>query len=529
MLKTSHALASIVLLAWGCASAPPSPAPAAIDAALAPEPPSTPVAYVNDLDRYAQLRVRITYGGGAATSLNGCPTNGYGVENWQDALKGDRLVTAGFTVKGPDGQTVTLEPVAIRTKKKWLGFGYECTTALIEREYRSPLYSLAAWSSGNFELRTTTHVREKPTAETTDIIARVTAAALSASGTTAPLALPVSAQIRVLAEDAGPNLSSTAGTDIYLDQPTMPAPYTGSLTIGGRVVPVTIEARLLNRASLFSSEAVLAPSAFSTLSADRILQTPIVPAPQGVPRQTVEAYVAARQSAAYNAVRNATTIDALSGGCENLEQTLAEAGMSPVDQALSLWAVVNRNSRLPQIDRDQARCLKSRSGLLQKAGVTLQDSGPPIDETKPASRAEMLVTVAPHGGERDNLTDFFKTTDRRLAAARMLFGYPVAVLDPDSVLTTAGHAEMANAESWLVYGSAPTQPFLTNFGCYAYPADDGLWRARARAERQDGETRDYDIVMQFYKAPADSARIRAVEINPRTESREDWMNCRSAR
>lgn len=527
MPKRSNALVAIALLAWGCASAPPSPAPETVEATLSPPPATT--AYVNDPDRYAQLRVRITYGGAAASSLSACPKSGYGVKAWRDILRGDRLVTAGFTVKGPDGQTVTMEPVAIRTKTKWFGLGYECNTALIEREYRSPLYSLNTWSSGSYEVRTTTHVREKPTAETTDIIARVTAAVASTSGTTAPLAQPLSDQVRALSNDSGPNLSSTAGTDIFLDQPTLPAPYTDSLTIGDRVVPVEIEVRLVNRASLFANGTELAPESFAGLSAARVLQTPIVPASQGVARQTVEAYIAAEQSAAYNAVRNATTGDALSAGCDNLEQTVAEAGMSPTDQALALWAVVNRNSRMSKVERDQARCLQNRAALLKNAGITLDEPVRIVPEARPSTQAEMLVTVAPQGSERDNLTDFFKTTDRRVSAAEKLFGYPVAVVDPDAVLTSAGHPTMANSESWIVYGSTQDRPFLVNFGCYSYPADDGLWRARARAQRPDGVMTDYDVLLRFRTAQGAPARIHAVEVQPRTESREDWMNCRTAR
>jgi len=519
-------LAATTAILGGCVTAP-APAPVVAESVVAALPAATTgesPSYVANRELYAQLRVRISYGGQAATNMNLCPREGFGVEDWKNILKGDRLTTAGFTVTAPDGQVISLEPMAVRSRGNI--FGVNCNTALLEREYRSPLYALQTHASDKFEVKTSTHRRDRPDENVTDLIGRVVQLVGMTSGTTAPLAKPVADETRRILAASGPDLSSTTGSDIFLSAPTLPEAYTGTLMLGNREIPVRITVHLQNRASIFNDATALSPAAFAGLTPDLILQTRLVPPSSGVSQQTVQAFLMARQSAAYSQIRNATTMDTLQSGCGNLEQTLTEAGLTNTDQLLILWALISKNIGLDQAQREQARCLRDRQTYLDGVGVKLADPVidlPPPPPSRASSSGEMLVAVAP-SGDSDNLVRFFKLNSDHGALADTLFAYPLALQDPDSVLMPADRRPVAHPDSWAAYAVARDRPFFTNFGCYSYGGETGEWRARARIEGPDGP-RDYALTLSFRTGPDGKALIHGVALAPAATTPADF-GCR---
>lgn len=494
-------------------------------AATLPPAAATPAtAYVSDPELYAQLRVRISYDGQAANNLNLCPTEGFGVEDWKDILRGDRLTTAGFTVTTPDGVVIPVEPVAVRSKVDL--FRIKCSTAILEREYRSSLYALQTHASGRFEVKTSTHQRIRPDDNITTLIGQVVQLVAATSGTTAPLAKPVADQTTAILAGSGPDLTSTVGSDIFLTNPTMPEPYTGTLTLRDRVIPVRVTVHLENRASIFNTARALSPTAFAGLHPNRILQTPLAPPPNGGPAQTVDAFLMAKQNAAYTQIVNATTMATLQSGCFNLEQTLRDAGLTNTDQSLVLWAMISKNGSLTVAQRDQAKCLQDRKTYLEGVGIKLMD--PIEDDPEPVARAstigEMLIAVAP-SGDSDNLVQFFKLNSDHGALADTLFSYPLALQDPDSVIMPANRRPVAHPDSWAAYAVARDRPFFTNFGCYAYGgAPAGEWPAKARVETPDGP-RDYAVLLRFRSGAEGRALIQEVVLTPAATTPENF-SCR---
>lgn len=507
-------LSATATLLAGCMTAPePEPVVAATVAAAMPAPAPPTTAYVMNPELYAQLRVRISYEGRAANNMDLCPTEGFGVGDWKNILKGDRLTTSGFTVTTPDGAVISMEPMAVRSQTNF--FGTKCSTALLEREYRSPLYALQSHASGKFEVRTSTHRRDKPDENITSLISDAVHLVGLASGTTAPLAKPIADQTATLLSASGPNLSSITGADIYLTNPNVPEPYSGVLRLRNLEIPVRITVHLENRASIFNSATALTQAAFAGLNPHLILQTPLVPPSAGVAPQTVDAFLMSRQTAAYNQVINATTMAALESGCANLEQTVRTAGLTNTDQVLVLWALISQNRHLSADQRDQAKCLRDRKTYLDGVGVNLTDPVE-IPDPEPTARAstsgEMLVAVAP-SGESDNLVRFFKLNSDHEPLADTLFGYPVALQDPDNVLMPPNRRPVAHPASWTAYAVARDRPFFTNFGCYAYGGEAGEWRARARAEGADGP-RDYVVTLSFRTGPDGKALIHGISLTP---------------
>ena len=519
-------LAAATVVLASCATAP-ALTPVVAETVAASLPPATNVAaspYVPNPELYAQLRVRISYEGQAANNLNLCPTEGFGVEDWKDILKGDRLTTAGFTVTTPDGVVIPVEPVAVRSQVDW--FSVKCSTALLEREYRSPLYALHTHASGKFEVKTSTHQRIRPDDNVTSLIGQVVQLVVATSGTTAPLAKPVADQTVAILAGGGPDLASTVGSDIFLTNPTMPQPYTGTLRLRDREIPVRVTVHLENRASIFNTATALSPAAFAGLNANRVLQTPLAPPTNGGPAQTVDAFLMARQNAAYTQVVNATTMETLQSGCFNLEQALRDAGLTNTDQSLVLWAMISRNSNLAAAVRDQAKCLQDRKTYLEAVGVKLTD--PVIEQepeapTRASTVGEMLVAVAPVG-DSDNLVRFFKVNSDHDPLSATLFGYPVALQDPDNVLMPADRRPVAYPASWAAYAAARDRPFFTNFGCYAYGGEPGEWRAKARADGSNGP-RDYAVTFAFSTGPDGKAMINGIALTPAAATPADF-GCR---
>lgn len=495
-----------------------------VGATLPPAVAPPAIAYVSDPELYAQLRVRISYEGQAANNLNLCPTEGFGVEDWKDILKGDRLTTAGFTVTTPDGVIVPVEPVTVRSQVDF--FRIKCSTAVLEREYRSSLYALQMHAGAKFEVKTSTHQRIRPDDNITTLIGQVVQLVTATSGTTAPLAKPVADQARTILGGSGPDLTSTVGSDIFLTNPTLPEPYRGALTLRDRVIPVRVTVYLENRASIFNTARVLSPTAFVGLHPNRILQAPLAPSPGGGPAQTVDTYLMSKQSAAYTQVVNATTMATLQSGCFNLEQILRDAGLTNTDQSLVLWAMISKNSNLTAADRDQTKCLQDRKTYLEGVGIKLMDRIE--DEPRPVARAstigEMLVAVAPNG-DSDNLVRFFKLNSNHGALADTLFSYPLALQDPDSVMMPANRRPVAHPDSWAAYAVARDRPFFTNFGCYAYGgAPAGEWPAKARVETPDGP-RDYAVLLRFRTGAEGRALMQEVVLTPAATTPADF-SCR---
>lgn len=520
-------LTAATLILSSCATAP-ALEPVVAETVAASLPPAAAVAapaYVSNPELYAQLRVRISYEGQSATNLNLCPTEGFGVDDWKDILKGDRLTTAGFTVTTPDGVVIPVEPVAVRSQVDW--FSVKCSTAILEREYRSPLYALQTYASGKFEVKTSTHQRIRPDDNITTLIGQVVQLVAATSGTTAPLAKPVADQTVAILAGSGPDLTSTVGSDIFLTNPTMPQPYRGSLRLRNQVIPVRVTVHLENRASIFNTATALSPTAFADLNPNSILQTPLAPPPTGGPAQTIDAFLMAKQSAAYNQVVNATAMATLQSGCLNLEQILRDAGLTNTDQSLALWAMISKNSNLTPAVRDQAKCLQDRKTYLDGVGVKLTDPEPErpvVQPARPSTVGEMLVTLAPVG-DSDNLVRFFKLNSDHGLLADILFGYPVALQDPNSVLVPANRRPVAHPDSWAAYAVARDRPFFTNFGCYAYGgAPAGDWSAKARVETPDGP-RDYAVVLKFRTGADGRALIHDVVMAPAATTPAEF-NCR---
>ena len=483
--------------------------PDLVPIAAAPPPAAAAVAYAHDPERYGQLIVRVTYGAGAASkSLNRCPETGLSVPDWKEVLSGNRRVTAGFTVVTPENQTLTIEPMTVTSRSNLFG-GRKCTTEFHEAEYRSPLYALQPVEGRFFVVKTTAHHTVKATDEVIKLIGDTTRLLLLTHATTAPMARAVADQASSNLRSSGDDLTSTAGLDVFLDRTAAIPPFTYDVVVGGQTIPVTITVTLVNRASLFVSGAALSNTP-TPPSADRVLQTPIRPPSTGQSAQDIEAYLRSAQSTAVQQIAAATTLQGLQAACANLDATLRSAGLTLTDQAIARWALVSRHSPMAPALRDQVACLRTTEATLKRAGLTLTD--PPVVQpvTGPATADQMRLALD-WNGSQDNLIRFFKlNTDRRDLAAT-LFGYPLEIVDPDAVLVRAGQTRLEHPDSWLAHDNAVGRPFFTNFGCYPAPGDDGIWRAGARFQTDQGPV-DYRVNLSFRTAPSGPARVHKVEL-----------------
>jgi hypothetical protein len=486
-----------------------------LDLTLAPvaatPPAAAPPAYAHDPERYGQLIVRVTYGDDAASkSLNACPEAGLDVPDWNRILSGNRQITAGFTVVTPDSQTLSIEPMTVASRSKFFG-GRVCATEFHQAEYRSPLYALQPVEGRYFVVKTTAHHTVKATDEVIKLIGDSTRLLLMTQATTAPMAAAVANEASSNLRSSGEDLTSTAGVDVFLDRTEAIRPFTYTVTAGGRTIPVSITVSLVNRASLFVSGADFAARPVPP-SADRVLQTPIRPPSTGQSAQDIEAYLRTAQSTAVQQIANATTVATLQAACANLDGPLRSSGMTLTDQAVARWALLVRHSSLDPAVRDQATCLRSAEPALKRAGVTLTDPPPPPPPppTAPATGDQMRRAID-WNGSQDNLIRFFKLNSDRRDLAATLFAYPLAIGDPDSVLVRAGQTRLEHPDSWLAFDNAVGRPFFTNFGCYAAPGDDGIWRAGARVQTDQGPV-DYRVTLTFISGPEGPARIHRVEL-----------------
>lgn len=515
----------------GCASAPavaPFEALAVADEALAPgaantSPPAPPTAaYVHDPERYSQLIVRVSYGEGAGSNaIDRCPDSGFEVPRWRDILSGDRWITAGFTVVTPDGLTVAVEPMTVKTTRHWLG-GLKCTTEFHRAEYRSSLYVAQPVEGQRFVVRASAHGRLGATDDTLRLIRSSTQLLMGLSSFTAPMAADIAKGATDNLKGNGESLLSTTGDDIYLDRVAPLPPYTHEVVVGGRRIPVRIEVRLVNHASRFVSGAQFASNP-SPPSAAAILGTVLRPGATSATSQSVQDYLNQQANAALRQIDAADTVSRLSDACENLDAALASAGLTATDKALIRWAVISRTNRLASADRDQARCLRENESLLKRAGVILADppvtrpDSPQTPSMRAATGAEIQAMLG-WNGSQDNLIRFFKLDIHHLAAD--LFAYPLEIVDPDAVLVRAGQTSLGHPDSWRAHAAHPGRPFFTNFGCYS-GGGDGVWRAGGRVEGADGPV-DYAVALSFRTDGLTPARIHRIELSRDREA----LSCR---
>ncbi len=478
-------------------------------AAAPPLPPPATLPYAHDPERYGQLIVRVSYGAGAASqSLNRCPEAGLSVPNWKEILSGNRRVTAGFTVVTPENQTFSIEPMTVTSRSKLFG-GRECTTEFHQAEYRSPLYALQPVEGRYFVVKTTAHHTVKATDEVIKLIGDTTRLLLLTQATTAPMAKAVADQASSNLRSSGDDLTSTAGVDAFLDRTAAIETFTYDVHFGGRTIPVVITITLVNRASLFVSGTDF-PTIPVPPSADRVLQTPIRPPSTGQSAQDIEAYLRSAQSTAVQQIAAATTLEALQAACANLDGPLRSSGMTLTDQAIARWALLTRHSPMEPAVRDQATCLRNATPALKRAGVILTEP-PVIAPVAGPATGDQMRRAIDWNGSQDNLIRFFKLNSDRRDLAATLFGYPLEIVDPDSVLVRAGQTRLEHPDSWLAFDNASGRPFFTNFGCYSAPGDDGLWRAGARAQTDQGPI-DYRMTLSFRTSPQGPARIHRVEL-----------------
>ncbi|WP_327463191.1 hypothetical protein [Brevundimonas sp.] len=530
-------LACAALTAASCATAPD----AQLEAIDIPEEMAVEsqalvqtAAYTATPDTYVYLSVEMDFGGANGKRLQLCPERGAGID-WRNFLQGDRRATVGFSVTGPDGGApIRFEPFVIDSKDAW--GRRDCTTEFYRESYRSPLHLVRVGDSRAFQVRTASTSRIQPTASTVDLLSRAGRLIVGASSTTAPFAERASEELKTQLQTTGTLTSHTDGGPLRLDGSTTLAPIKHEIVFRRTTVSVTITPRLVQRASLFVQGATFPTTGAVAPRADAILSTTIIPSSEGQSARTVAGFLNDEARPALDQIRAAGDAGALNNPCQVIAGELTGKGLTSVDQALILWAVISENASrsLTAAVRDQTGCLQSRKDLLKRAGVTLSDppAEPEPDPIQPASKADFAAAIAPLPEDAeetsyDKLVLFLKMRPGLDSIARTLFHYPLTVSDPDGRIVRSGTSKLEHPDSWMArWAATPGAAPFTNFGCHRYhdaPARPGMVRSTARATFADG-FQDYEVRMTYARVNGET-RITGMEVL-RIPNLEGEFRCR---
>jgi len=157
-----------------------------------------------------------------------------------------------------------------------------------------------------------------------------------------------------------------------------------------------------------------------------------------------------------------STISAANAACLSLRSKIDTIGLSDRDEALVLWAELQRNPNFN--DSDNLYSIQCMRSVAQNLPASLSASAGPV---VPASTHDMK-------GSESDLVDFFlaSTWDARSEGARDLFSYPLKFDDPNHLIfATADH--ITSNTDWLQYMPTRDAPILAHIGCFAYFANSG--------------------------------------------------------
>lgn len=488
--------------------------------AIAQTPPTTSSAtavlrsdYIADEQLYARLRVRLTYGDPNQPIVldDQCPRGNL----WGEGLTFERFLRAtqtlnlGFTVQTPSGQSVQLSPVQIEVQKPVLPWEpVKCNVQLHQITYVSPLFSIQRYSGQQFFVSPDFYIRRRPDNDWLEL----TTGSLEQLAKLVRVPDPIAAQFGLTAQRtlgaAGDNQTIRMGVSLPLTpsaQDRTRAVWTANPGLeGGHLIHV--EATLENVGSIVAPTSAAVPQAPEPMDILRAAVT--TERPQLETLQDVIRVAAGNHLEQFNSKGSAAEAN---DSCINVGNSFRAQGLSTVDQALSVWALARTHPRLaqrvtPEMDLDQTACLRSWSGVLQRAGIALGVNNPVVSP----GVNDMSASI-----ENGNaVARFFSRTtpqERGVAASRFFVSAP-SFSDPSRLVFSHTGQALTNNDQWSYNLADASARMLDRIDCFAYLAATNDAAASAWAIGQRGDSQ-FAVRLEF-PATARSARVGSLHVLP---------------